>query len=94
MFAIKIENQEFENNLIEFAKTQKKSIEDVAIDAMKYFMNLKNKDTLVYTKKDPLKHLRTINYDYDGEDLSDVKPFAHIDDAAKYVHDLRRVRAK
>jgi hypothetical protein len=38
--------------------------------------------------------VQTINYDYDGEDLSDVKPFAHIDDAAKYVHDLRRVRAK
>ena len=89
MFAIKIENQEFENKFIEFAKTQKKTIEDVAIDALKYFMNINNNDNLVYTKKDPLKHLHTINYEYD-EELCDDVALTHIEDSAKYVHDLRR----
>ena len=91
MFAIKIENKEFENKFIEFAKTQKKTIEDVAIDAMKYFMNLKDNNTLVYTKKDPLKHLHTINYECD-EDLSDVVPYGHIEDSAAYIHNLRQQR--
>ncbi len=31
-----------------------------------------------------------IDYSDDGEDLSDVKPYSHIDDAAQYIHDLRR----
>lgn len=50
-----------------------------------------NGDTLVYTKKDPLKHLHKIEYAYDD---GDVKPYSHIEDSAKYIHELRRVRAK
>ena len=45
---------------------------------------------LVYIKKDPLKYLHKIEREYDDEDLSDVKPFGHIADSAKYIHDLRR----
>jgi len=64
-------------------------------EASKMFLDFNKKDgELVYTKKDPMKHLHKRNYIYedDGEDVSDVKPFSHIDDAVKYVHDLRRVR--
>ena len=91
MLAIKIENKEFESKFLEFAKSQKKAVEDIALDAMKYFMNLKDNDTLVYTKRDPMKYIHKIEYEYDdNEDLSDVKPYSHIEDSAKYVHDLRR----
>ena len=58
---------------------------------MKYFINLKNNNTLVYTKKDPLKHLHSIIYECD-EDLSDVILYSHIKDSAKYIHNLRQKR--
>ena len=43
-----------------------------------------------------MKHLHKVEYDYedDGEDLSDVKLYSHVDDVAKYIHNLRRVRDK
>jgi hypothetical protein len=38
-----------------------------------------------------MKHLVKLNYEYD-ENLDDVKPYGHINDSAKYIHDLRRQR--
>ena len=90
MLTLSIENPELENKFLEVAKNQKKAVEDVVLDAMKYFINMQKEDKLVYTKKDPLKHLHKIEREYDEEDLSDVKPFDHIEDSAKYIHDLRR----
>ncbi len=92
MLTFKIENEELENKFLEFAKQQKRAVEDVAIDAMKYFMSMQKEDKLVYTKKDPLKYLHKIEREYDDEDLSDVKPYSHIEDSAQYIHDLRRKR--
>ena len=40
-------------------------------------------------EQDALRHSRPIQYQV-TEDLSDVTPFADIDDAEVYVHDLRR----
>ncbi|SFV59712.1 hypothetical protein MNB_SV-13-336 [hydrothermal vent metagenome] len=40
-------------------------------------------------KKDPKKHSRIIQRAYDSEDIESVA-LLHIDDSAKYVHDLRR----
>jgi hypothetical protein len=97
MLAIKIDNPEVENRFKQYAAQHKKAVEDLASEAIKMFLDLQKKDDeLVYTKKDPMKHLHKIDYNYedDGEDLSDVKPFSHIDDVAKYVHNLRRVRVK
>ncbi len=97
MLAIKIDNPEIEDKCREYAKQQKKTLEDVVSDAMKLFLDVNKKDNqLVYTKKDPMKHLHKAKYNYkdDGEDLSDVKPYSHIEDVAKYVHDLRRVRTQ
>ena len=37
-----------------------------------------------------MKHLHKIKYEDDGEGLSDVKPYSHIEDSALYVHNLRR----
>ena len=97
MLAIKIDNPEIETRFKQYAAQHKKAVEDLASEAIKMFLDLHKKDDeLVYTKKDPMKYLNTRNYEYedDGEDLSDVKPFSHIEDVAKYVHDLRRVRVK
>jgi len=56
---------------------------------MKLFLDTQKKDSeIVYTKKDPLQHIHKIEY----EDLSDTKPYNHIEDSAQYIHDLRRER--
>ncbi len=92
MLAIKIDNPEIESKFKQYAIEHKKAIEDVVSDAMKLFLDMnKKEDKIVFVKKDPMKHISSISYDYDdSEDLSDVKPFSHIEDSAKYIHDLRR----
>ena len=48
-------------------------------------------EQFVFKKKDPRKHSRKIKYiDEENEDLSDVKPYSHVEDSAKYIHNLRR----
>jgi len=91
MLAIKIENKEFETKFLEYVKMQKKTIEDVALDAITKLIN-SNQKKLVYEIKDPLKHLHKVQYEYDdlGDDLDDIKPYNHIEDSALYIHNLRR----
>ena len=91
MLAIKIDNPEIENKFKEYAKQQKKAIEDVVSEAMKLFLDTHKQDNeIVYTKKDPMQHIQKIAYKDDGEDLSDVKPYKHIENSALYIHNLRR----
>jgi len=91
MLAIKIDNPDIENRFKEYAKQQKKAIEDVVSDAMKLFLDIHaQEDKLIFIKKDPKKHMREIRYEDDGEDLSDVKLFSHVEDSALYIHKLRR----
>lgn len=91
MLSIKINNPEIENKFYEYAKSQKKAIEEVAAEAIKYFIEThKQEPQLSYTKKDPLKHLNKIQYEDDGEDLSDVSLYKHIENSAEYVHNFRR----
>ena len=93
MLAIKIDNPEIENRLKEYAKQQKKAIEDLVNEAMKLFLETHRKDdVIIFTKKDPMQHIVKINFDDDGEDLSDVKPYSQVEDSAKYIHELRRER--
>ena len=93
MLAIKIDNNELESKFKEYAKQQKKAIEDVVSDAMKLFLEINNKDDeITFTKKDPMKHILKREYLDDGEDLSDVKPYSYVEDSAKYIHNLRRER--
>lgn len=90
MLAIKIDNPEIENRFKEYAKKQKVSLEELVSEAMKLFLDFNKKDDeLVYTKKDPMKHLHKLEYEYD-DDLCDEVALTHIEDSAKYVHDLRR----
>jgi len=87
---VKIDNPDLEQRLIEFVKQQKQDLEEVTIEALKNFIDLfHQKKKFDFKKKDPRKHSRTIKY-IDDEDLSDIKPYSHIKDSAKYVHDLRR----
>ncbi len=93
MLAIKIDNPEIESKFREYVSQQKKDIGDIVSDAISLFLELHKKDDkLVYTKKDPTKHTIKIDYEDDGEDLSDVKPYSHIENSAQYIHDLRRQR--
>ena len=91
MLAIKIDNPDIENRFKEYAKQQKKAIEEVVSDAMELFLEIHSKDNkLSYTKKDPMKHLHKVEYEDDGENLSDVKLYAQVEDSALYIHKLRR----
>jgi|GEM_PF-920544 len=95
MLAIKIDNPEIENRFKQYAKQQKKAVEELISDALKMFLDMHKKDDeLVYVKKDPMKHIHKVEYEDDGEDLSDVKLYGRVEDSALYVHNLRRVRAK
>lgn len=90
MLAIKIDNPEIENKFKQYAKQQKKAVEDLVSDALKMFLDMHKKDDeLVYVKKDPMKHIRKIEYKYD-EELCDEAALTHIEDSAGYIHDLRR----
>jgi len=87
---LKTENTDIEEQLKAFIQEQK----EVTVEALKnFFDSIGTKKKFNYKKKDPLKHMRTITYvDDDDEDLSDVKPYAHVEDSGKYIHDLRRQR--
>jgi len=90
MLAIKIDNPEIESKFKEYAKQQQKAIEDVVSEAMKLFLDMHKKDDdIIYTKKDPMQHIRKIEYNYD-EDFCDNVALTHIEDSANYIHDLRR----
>ncbi|MEA3353796.1 MAG: hypothetical protein U9Q33_08285 [Campylobacterota bacterium] len=90
MLAIKIDNPEIENRFKQYAAQNKKAMEDLLSDALKMFLDMKKQDNeLIYTKKDPMKHLHKIEYDYE-DDLCDEVALTHIKDSAKYTHDLRR----
>lgn len=89
MLAIKIENKDLESAFLEFANTQKESLENLASEAIRYFMAQKQQQTYSYQKKDVSKHIKTISREYD-EKLCDDIALAHIDDSANYIHSSRR----
>jgi len=83
---LKVESSDMEEQLKAFVQEQK----EVTVEALKSFLNsFGKKEKLVYKKKDPKKHSRMIKRDYNLEDVDDVA-LLHIEDSAKYVHDLRR----
>jgi len=87
---LKIDNPNMEEQLKLFVEEHK----EITTDALKNFLNSFQKEkNFVFEKKDPRKHSRKIEYtDDDNEDLSDVKPYAHVEDSGQYIHDLRRKR--
>ena len=90
MLTIKIDNPEIENRFEEYVLQHKRTIQDVVNEAIKLFLDMQKKDdTLVYIKKDPMKHMNKIKYEYD-DDLCDDVALTHIEDSGKYIHDLRK----
>jgi hypothetical protein len=90
MLAIKIDNPDIENRFKQYAKQQKKTIEDVINDAIKLFIDTHTKnDEIFYVKRDPMEYLEKIEYTY-NEELCDDVALTHIKDSAKYIHNIRR----
>ena len=92
-FKIDSSNQ-LEKQLFDFLKQQKQDLEEITIETLNTFIDsFQKKEKFKFKKKDPRKHSHKIEYiDDDNEDLSDVKPYAHVEESAKYIHDLRRQR--
>jgi len=82
---LKIENSDTEEQLKAFIQEQK----EVTIEALTKFLNSFQQKKLSYKKKDPKIHSRIIKREYNPNDVGDVA-LLHIEDSAKYVHDLRR----
>ena len=83
---LKIDNPDIEQQLKEFIKEQK----ELTLEAFNNFINsFQKQEKLIYKKRDPKKYSRIIKREYDSEDVDDVA-LLHIEDSAKYVHDLRR----
>ena len=83
---LKIENTDIEEQLKAFIQEQK----EVTVEALKnFFDSFQKKEKLIYKKKDPRKHSRIIKREYNPDEVDDVA-LLHIEDSAKYVHDLRR----
>ncbi|MBD3793371.1 MAG: hypothetical protein IE889_04325 [Campylobacterales bacterium] len=91
---LNIDNPHLEKQLLQFVREQKQNLEEITVEALELFMERFNKkEKFHYTKRDPKKYMHKIEYnDENDENLSDVKPYAHIEDSAKYIHDLRRKR--
>jgi len=87
---LKIDNPDIEKELTLFIKEQK----EVTLEVLSSFINtFQKKKPIAFQKKDPNKYRRVIKYlEDDNENLDDVKPYSHIKDSAKYIHDLRRQR--
>jgi len=83
---LKIDNPDIEQQLMQFIKQQ----QEITIEALRNFFNsFQKQEKLIYKKRDPKKHSRIIKREYDSKDVDDVA-LLHIEDSAKYVHDLRR----
>ncbi len=89
MITLKIDNQETEKKLLAFVKAQKKSIDEVTIEAIQQFMLSFKGNDITYAKKnvDDHKHVIQKNYDVDNTDNIALE---HIHNSAEYIHNLRR----
>ena len=85
---LKIDNSDMEEQLQYLIKEK----HEINVDILRNFLNsFQKEEKILFNKKDPQKYSREIEYiDTTYEDLSDVKPYAHIDDSRQYIHDLRR----
>jgi len=86
---LKIENDDIEEKLKAFIKEQK----EITIEALTKFLNsFQQKSKLSYKKKDIYKNLSVIASDDNEPRDEAVELYSHVEDSAKYIHDLRRVR--
>ena len=95
MLTLEINDANLEEKIIEkarsFGKTAQQFLKDLVIDEISETEEL----DFEIPHLDYRKHIKIIDYVLTEEELAiannpDVKPFSHIKDSAKYVHDLRR----
>jgi hypothetical protein len=90
---LKIDNPDIEQQLMQFVKQQKQDLEEVVLEAIKKLIYPSTKKKFNYVKRDPRKYSRKIEYDDDStDDLSDVKPYSHVEDSGAYIRELRGKR--
>ncbi|MBN2824892.1 MAG: hypothetical protein JXQ76_06180 [Campylobacterales bacterium] len=75
------------------------SIDDMLVDKVMSFLNQLPKNqlkidinpqkTLSYKTKDPKKHSKVIKREFESDSVDEVA-LIHINDSAKYIHELRR----
>ena len=93
---IKIEDKQTEQRLVEEAHTCGKSVDELVKDLVDEQFADPGERSFEYVKQDVRKHMKVIQYDLTEEEERiltenpDVRPFSHIKDSAKYIHDLRR----
>lgn len=86
---LKIDNPDVEKQLQYLVKEK----QEISIDTLRNFLNSFQKEKkFVFEKKDPSKYTQQIEHPVDDENLSDVRPYAHVEDSGQYIHDLRRKR--
>jgi len=91
MLALNINDINIEKEFLEYAKRDKKNIEELLIDVIKSFLATnKHKDKLIYKKRDVKHYIHKINRDIDNKNLDNIEVYTHIEDSAAYIHDLRR----
>jgi len=91
-FKIDSSNQ-LEKQLFDFLKQQKQDLEEITLDTLNTFINsFQKKEKLHYKKKDIFKNMSVITSDDDEPRDESIELYSHVEDSAKYIHDLRRVR--
>lgn len=89
IITLKVENSDTEEQLKEFIKEQK----EVTIESLTKFLNsFQQEKKLQYKKKDIYKHLSVIASDDNEPRDESIELYSHVEDSAKYIHDLRRVK--
>lgn len=93
MITVKIDNSELEQQLLKLVANQKKEVEEIAVQAIKAFIDTWQENKLHYKKKDVTQFSHRIQRDDDSILDAEVKPYAHVDDSAAYVKALRNKRS-
>ena len=96
MLTINIEDNELEQCLLHKAEANGKSVEQLVREMVARQLGKPDKLNFEIPRLDVREHARVIDNVLTAEEEAalaenpDVKPFSHIKDSAKYIHDLRR----
>ena len=86
---LKIDNPDIEEQLKQFIKEQK----ELTLEALNSFINtFYKKKKFNYKKKNIYDNLSVIHSDISEPRDETIELYSHVDDSAKYIHDLRRER--
>lgn len=96
MLTIQIENEKLAQRLIKQAETEGRSVDAMVQEVISEAFDSPDELGIEYPRLDVREHMEVINNVLTAEEEEllaqnpDVRPFSHIEDSAKYIHDLRR----